>query len=71
MPKRCTYCKGTDFSVLVEAVQEWDSELDEWNDVEVLNVLEKKDTYLCKTCEMVFKSKVELEDYELEYIIWI
>lgn len=62
--RRCPNCKGTRFSVLVDAFQNWDSEDDEWGDVEVLDVLDKKDAYMCLNCENTFISKNDLEVFK-------
>jgi DNA-directed RNA polymerase subunit RPC12/RpoP len=58
----CPKCKGTKFSVLVEATQEWDSELDEWDNIEVLGIIEKEDTYVCVNCNAIFKDINELKE---------
>lgn len=58
--KRCPKCKGTRFSVSVYAYQIWDSEDDEWGEVEVAEVNEESNEgkpYLCMECGEDFSLK--------------
>lgn len=36
--KICPYCKGTDFSITISATQEFDGEIEEWGDIENIEI---------------------------------
>jgi hypothetical protein len=62
--KVCPKCKGTKFSVSVEALQVWHSDIDSWEDIEVVGESSSDDTYFCLGCESRYKSQEELEENE-------
>ena len=65
MNYRCPRCKGTDFSVREICFQEWDSENDEWGDIDVDREDDNEDEppYYCMNCESSFEFK-DLETYD-------
>lgn len=60
--KRCPKCKGTNFSVKVMCFQDWNSETDNYSELEVIETMSDEDTYFCRGCDSVFESEDDLEE---------